>query len=89
MYNIKKLNKISETVYSQLPKDNYLVSSHMEDSDADAFLVRSASCHEMELSDKVLAFARAGAGVNNIPIDKCTDKGIVVFNTPGANANAV
>ncbi|MBQ4062326.1 MAG: phosphoglycerate dehydrogenase [Christensenellaceae bacterium] len=89
MYNIKKLNKISETVYAQLPKDNYLVSSHMEDSDADAFLVRSASCHEMELSDKVLAFARAGAGVNNIPIDKCTDKGIVVFNTPGANANAV
>jgi len=57
--------------------------------DADAILVRSAVMHDMELSEKLLAVARAGAGVNNIPLDKCAEKGIVVFNTPGANANAV
>lgn len=56
---------------------------------ADAVLVRSAAMHDMELSDNLLAVARAGAGVNNIPLDKCTEKGIVVFNTPGANANGV
>ncbi len=56
---------------------------------AEAILVRSASMHDMELSDNLLAVARAGAGVNNIPLDKCADKGIVVFNTPGANANGV
>lgn len=56
---------------------------------ADAVLVRSASMHELELSDSLKAVARAGAGVNNIPLDKCADKGIVVFNTPGANANGV
>ena len=57
--------------------------------DADAALVRSASVHDMELGDKVVAIARAGAGVNNIPLDKCAEQGIVVFNTPGANANGV
>ncbi len=57
--------------------------------DADGALVRSASMHEMELPDKLLCVARAGAGVNNIPLDKCAEKGIVVFNTPGANANGV
>jgi len=57
--------------------------------DADAALVRSASVHDMELGDNVLAIARAGAGVNNIPLDKCAEQGIVVFNTPGANANGV
>ena len=56
---------------------------------ADAVLVRSAAMHDMELSDKLCAVARAGAGVNNIPLDKCAEKGIVVFNTPGANANGV
>ena len=56
---------------------------------ADAVLVRSAAMHDMELSDKLCAIARAGAGVNNIPLDKCAEKGIVVFNTPGANANGV
>ena len=75
MYNIKKLNKISSVVYDYLPKDNYLVSSHIEEGDVDAYLVRSASCHDMALDDRVLAFARAGAGVNNIPIDTCTEKG--------------
>ena len=89
MYKIKKLNNISAKIYENLPKENFLVSSHMEDSEADAFLVRSANCHEMQLTDKILAFARAGAGVNNLPVDACTEKGIVVFNTPGANANAV
>lgn len=58
-------------------------------NDADAVLVRSAKMHDMELPDQLLAIARAGAGVNNIPLDRCAEKGIVVFNTPGANANAV
>lgn len=58
-------------------------------ADADIALVRSAAMHDLELSDKLLAVARAGAGVNNIPLDKCAEKGIVVFNTPGANANGV
>ncbi len=58
-------------------------------ADAQAVLVRSASMHDSELSDNLLAVARAGAGYNNIPVDKCADKGIVVFNTPGANANGV
>jgi len=58
-------------------------------NDADAALVRSASLHDMELGEKVVAIARAGAGVNNIPLDACAEKGIVVFNTPGANANGV
>lgn len=58
-------------------------------AEAEGVLVRSASMHEMELPDKLLAVARAGAGVNNIPLDKCAEKGIVVFNTPGANANGV
>lgn len=60
-----------------------------EIGEAEGILVRSASMHEMELSDKLLAVARAGAGVNNIPLDQCAEKGIVVFNTPGANANGV
>ena len=57
--------------------------------EADGILVRSASMHDMDLPDNLLAVARAGAGVNNIPLDKCASKGIVVFNTPGANANGV
>ena len=60
-----------------------------EIGEAEGILVRSASMHDMELSDQLLAVARAGAGVNNIPLDKCAEKGIVVFNTPGANANGV
>ena len=58
-------------------------------NEADAVLVRSAAMHELELPKSLLAVARAGAGVNNIPLDKCADAGIVVFNTPGANANGV
>lgn len=89
MFNIKKLNAISKVVYDYLPKENYNVSSHIEEGEVDAYILRSAKCHDMDLNDRILAFARAGAGVNNIPIEKCTEKGIVVFNTPGANANGV
>ena len=86
MYNILKLNKIAAVGTDRLG-DNYNCVD--ECANPDAILVRSANMHEMELSDNLLAIARAGAGVNNIPLDKCTKKGIVVFNTPGANANAV
>ena len=87
MYKIQTLNNISEAGLSLFPKDLYHVSTDVDNPDA--ILVRSANMHDMELPSSLLAIARAGAGVNNIPIDKCTEKGIVVFNTPGANANAV
>ena len=67
--------------------ENYQQTESLEG--ADAVLVRSAAMHGMELPKSLLAVARAGAGVNNIPLDKCAEKGIVVFNTPGANANGV
>jgi len=87
MYKIQTLNNISEAGLSLFPKELYHISSDVEAPDA--ILVRSANMHDMELPSSLLAIARAGAGVNNIPIDKCTEMGIVVFNTPGANANAV
>ncbi len=80
------LNPISEVGLARLTGD-YAKTDNFDE--ADVVLVRSAAMHDMELSDKLLAIARAGAGVNNIPLDKCADKGIVVFNTPGANANGV
>ncbi|MBE6825227.1 MAG: 3-phosphoglycerate dehydrogenase [Ruminococcaceae bacterium] len=86
MYNILKLNKIAEIGTSRLGENYNCVD---ECATPDAVLVRSASMHDMELPESLLAIARAGAGVNNIPLDKCTEKGICVFNTPGANANAV
>lgn len=86
MYNIKTLNKISSVGLNRLG-DNYTCTDEIENPDA--ILVRSASMHEMEMPESLLAIARAGAGVNNIPLDKCSEQGIVVFNTPGANANAV
>ena len=86
MYNILKLNKIAEIGTSRLG-DNYNCVD--ECATPDAVLVRSASMHDMEMPESLLAIARAGAGVNNIPLDVCTQKGICVFNTPGANANAV
>ena len=87
MYNIKIFNNLSDIIYTNLPQEKYKIT---EDYDkAHGVLLRSANMHEMELPSSLLGIARAGAGVNNIPIDKCTDKGIVVFNTPGANANAV
>ena len=87
MYKILALNKISDIIYDQLPKANYAVTS--DEAAPDAVLVRSASMHDMVVPDSLLAVARAGAGVNNIPIDAYTKAGIAVFNTPGANANAV
>lgn len=80
------LNPIAACGMELLP-DTYEITDNY--ADAEAVLVRSASMHDLELSDKLLAVARAGAGVNNIPLDKCAKKGIVVFNTPGANANGV
>lgn len=87
MYSIKTLNKISDIIYTELENDKYSVSDSFDS--CDGILVRSADMHSMALPEKLLAIARAGAGVNNIPTDVCTEKGIVVFNTPGANANAV
>lgn len=87
MYNVLTLNKIAACGTDRFDKARYTVGEEI--AKPDAILVRSASMHEMELPDNLLAIARAGAGTNNIPIDKCSEKGIVVFNTPGANANAV
>ena len=86
MYNIKLLNKISKNG-TDVFDNNYVYGEDVES--ADAIMVRSAAMHEMQFDDKLLAIARAGAGVNNIPVQRCADEGIVVFNTPGANANAV
>ena len=86
MYQIHCLNKISPVGTGRFG-EQYTVGAELEQ--ADAVLVRSAAMHDMELPEQLLAIARAGAGVNNIPIDKCSEQGIVVFNTPGANANAV
>lgn len=86
MYKINCLNPIAK-VGTKLLTDNYTLTDNF--AEADAALVRSASVHELELPDSLEAIARAGAGVNNIPLDKCAQKGIVVFNTPGANANGV
>ena len=86
MYQVHYLNKISPKG-TALWKQDYTLTEEMKD--ADAVLVRSAAMHDMVLPDKLLAVARAGAGVNNIPLDKCAEQGIVVFNTPGANARSV
>ena len=86
MYKISTLNKISK-VGLALFDDQYIITDDI--AKADGILVRSQDMHSMELSDDLWAVARAGAGVNNIPLDRCAEKGIVVFNTPGANANAV
>ena len=87
MYNIKTLNKIAAVGVDNFDKAKYNVADDIENPDA--IMVRSASMHEMEFGDNLLAIARAGAGTNNIPVDKCVENGICVFNTPGANANAV
>src|SRR5574344_1924851 len=88
MYNILTLNKIAACGTDLLDKSKYALTDDAA-ANVNAVLVRSASMHEMELPSNLLAIARAGAGTNNIPIDKCSEKGIAVFNTPGANANAV
>lgn len=87
MFKIQKLNKISPKGLERFPSDQYEHASEIVNPDA--ILVRSADMHSMEIPPSVLAIARAGAGVNNIPVEKCSERGIVVFNTPGANANAV
>ena len=87
MYKIQTLNAISDIIHTQLSADRYTVSK--DEPIPDAILVRSAAMHEMTFNPELLAIGRAGAGVNNIPIDRCSRDGIVVFNTPGANANAV
>ena len=87
MYKIQTLNAISDIIYSQLSADQYTISK--DEPVPDAILVRSAAMHEMSFNKELKAIGRAGAGVNNIPLDRCSKEGIVVFNTPGANANAV
>lgn len=86
MYKIGTLNKISQTGLACF-SDKYTVSDDV--SGVNGILVRSQDMHEMEFGRELLSIARAGAGVNNIPLDRCAEEGIVVFNTPGANANAV
>ena len=87
MFNILTLNKIAKCGLDQL-NDNYKITDDAN-VDADGIILRSFKMHDMELPESLKAVARAGAGTNNIPIDKCSEKGIEVFNTPGANANAV
>lgn len=87
MHKIKVYNNVSEKVLSQLDETKYTYSADMENYDA--ILVRSAKLHDVEFDPNLKCIARAGAGVNNIPLDRCAENGIVVFNTPGANANAV
>ena len=87
MYKIQTLNKIDQEGLQVFPTSKYEISNDI--SQPDAIVLRSFSMHDMEIPKSVKAIARAGAGVNNIPIAKCTENGIVVFNTPGANANGV
>ena len=84
---IQLLNNISSVIYNELPGERYEVGKDVEDPNG--IIVRSADCLNMEFNKSLLGIARAGVGYNNIPIDRCTENGVVVFNTPGANANAV
>lgn len=86
MYKVHCMNNIAKVGTDQLG-EGYELTAELED--ADAVLVRSANLHEVDLPEDLLAIARAGAGVNNIPLERCAEEGVVVFNTPGANANAV
>jgi len=87
MFKVQTLNKIAPAGLELLPREKYEVASEI--ANPDAIILRSFNMHEMELPLSLKAVARAGAGVNNIPVNKCSERGIVVFNTPGANANAV
>ena len=87
MFNIKTMNKIAAVGLERLPAENYTIGDGVENEDG--ILVRSAKLHDYDFPASLWGIARAGAGVNNIPIEKCSEAGIVVFNTPGANANAV
>ncbi len=87
MFNIKTMNKIAAVGLERLPAENYAVGDSLDNEDG--ILVRSAKLHDYDFPKSLWAIARAGAGVNNIPVERCSESGIVVFNTPGANANAV
>lgn len=87
MYKIQTLNNISSVGLDRFPRDSYEVASEI--TTPDGIIVRSADLHDTELPDSLKAIGRAGAGVNNIPVDKMSDRGVPVFNAPGANANAV
>ena len=87
MFNIQTLNKISPVGTDVFDKSKYAIAD--APANPDAIMVRSAKMHDMTFGDKLIAIARAGAGVNNIPVDRCAQEGICVFNTPGANSNAV
>lgn len=87
MFKIQTLNKISAPGLDMLPREDFETATDI--TNPDAIILRSFKMHDMEIPESVIAIARAGAGVNNIPVEKCTDRGIVVFNTPGANANSV
>ncbi|MBQ7900429.1 MAG: 3-phosphoglycerate dehydrogenase, partial [Clostridia bacterium] len=87
MFNILTLNKIAGCGIDRLDKQLFNVSDDC--ANPDGIILRSFNMHDMELPSSLMGIARAGAGVNNIPVDKCSEAGIVVFNTPGANANAV
>ncbi|MFT6914604.1 MAG: D-3-phosphoglycerate dehydrogenase [Motiliproteus sp.] len=87
MHKIRTYNNISSQGLDKFPHDSYEVASELPDPDA--FLLRSQTLHEVEFPPTLKAIARAGAGVNNVPVERCSEKGIVVFNAPGANANAV
>jgi len=87
MYKIQTLNKISPVGLNLLPREKFETASEI--LNPNAIILRSFNMHEIEIPESVLAIARAGAGTNNIPIPKCTERGVVVFNTPGANANSV
>ncbi|MBR6916262.1 MAG: 3-phosphoglycerate dehydrogenase, partial [Clostridia bacterium] len=87
MAQIKLMNKIAAVGINQFDRSLYEVTT--EADDPDGIMVRSANLHEVEFGKNLLAIARCGAGVNNIPVEDCAKRGIVVFNTPGANANGV
>lgn len=87
MYQIRTYNTISVKGLNRFPREAYEVASELPHPDA--FLIRSQKLHEMEFPESLMAIGRAGAGVNNVPLDRCSEQGIVVFNAPGANANAV
>ena len=87
MYKVKLFNNINPTALQKLDSSKYTVSP--DEENPDAIILRSAKLHDMEFNPELLCIVRAGSGVNNIPIDRCADEGIVVFNTPGANAEAV
>ena len=86
-YKIQILNNISETGLARLPNERYALSEN--EANPEGILLRSQNLHDMNIPASLLAIGRAGTGVNNIPVDKMTESGVVVFNAPGANANAV